>query len=340
MNKEQQDLAWQCLPKEYREEIRRLYKDGTKHNKINRIAIYKSLFGHHNLTSDTEPEEMLYINKEKFEGFYKFLEYVYSHDSSLYDDLYWKFVERLPDKEEQSNPNISATQAELDSATTNKSVDEIAEEIAEKCILPVREQLNIEQPIPKFSIGQKVVYTCNNGRKEVGEIAAYFPDEERFKYSVRFGKEYHNMAEHQLEPYTEENKETMEEKELNLAELLKGCDDEIFYNPLLGNVTVTPSIDGKLLHVHQGGFTVDIAPNGTDNDGNMALFPSKELRDWIEWKKSKNTKYRLNICWNINKMENEDDYNIEGYGHFHVECKTKEEADDAIESIKELVNEA
>ena len=65
MTKEQQNLAWACLPKEYREELRRLYKDGTKHNKINRIAIYKSLFGRHNLTSDTEPEEILMVERSK-----------------------------------------------------------------------------------------------------------------------------------------------------------------------------------------------------------------------------------------------------------------------------------
>lgn len=79
-------------------------------------------------------------------------------------------------------------------------------------------------------------------------------------------------------------------KKLNLCELLKDRENEIFYNPLLGNVTVTPSPDGKLLHVHQGGFTVDIASDGTDSDGNMALFPSKEQRDWIEWNKENNHK--------------------------------------------------
>lgn len=65
MNKELQDKVWACLPKEARDEIKRLYIDGVKQHKINRIAIYKSLFGRHNLTSDTEPEEMLKAIHEK-----------------------------------------------------------------------------------------------------------------------------------------------------------------------------------------------------------------------------------------------------------------------------------
>lgn len=71
---------------------------------------------------------------------------------------------------------------------------------------------------------------------------------------------------------------------MNLCEILKNSPDEIFYNPLLGNVTVTPASDGNLIHIHQGGFTVDIAPDGTDNDGNLALYPSREERDWEQYK--------------------------------------------------------
>lgn len=66
-----------------------------------------------------------------------------------------------------------------------------------------------EQPKPKFKVGDKVIH--NHKNREVGEVADYSPDE-KFCYSVRFGKEYHNMAEHQLEPYTEPEKEVKETK--------------------------------------------------------------------------------------------------------------------------------
>lgn len=67
---------------------------------------------------------------------------------------------------------------------------------------------------PKFKVGDKVGFISQN--HEIGEIAAYFPDE-KFCYSVRFGKEYHNMAEHQLEPYTEPEHH-------NLSQNIANCD--------------------------------------------------------------------------------------------------------------------
>lgn len=67
-------------------------------------------------------------------------------------------------------------------------------------------------------------------------------------------------------------------EELNLCKLLKNYQGEIFYNPLLGSVKVTT--DDILVHIHYGRVTIDIAPNGKDNDGNMALFPSVTQRDW------------------------------------------------------------
>ena len=250
MNKEQQDLAWKCLPRELRDEIKGEFKKNTC-NHVLKILTY--FFGSHNLTSNTEPEEMLTVERSKIQEMFD------TGDRSSCATLAALFGDKcLPDKEESK---------------------------------------------PKFDIGQKVVMKLNGSIRKISS-RQYTP--KGYKYFFE-GFDYTDYSFDQgMEPYTEEKTmkvkdyssyldrpKTVVSNEPNLCELLKGCDDEIFYNPLLGNVTVMPSNDGKLLHVHQGGFTVDIAADGTDSDGNMALFPSKEQRNWMEWKESRKPKYIL-----------------------------------------------
>lgn len=59
MTKELQDLAWSVLPKEFKEEVKRLYREFA----FTREGYYKELFGRCNLTSDAEGEEMLYAKR-------------------------------------------------------------------------------------------------------------------------------------------------------------------------------------------------------------------------------------------------------------------------------------
>lgn len=70
MNKELQDLAWSVLPKEFKEEVKKIYSHnpGAKpmpKNTSRGKAILRDIFGHDNLTSDTEGEEMLTCEKSK-----------------------------------------------------------------------------------------------------------------------------------------------------------------------------------------------------------------------------------------------------------------------------------
>lgn len=95
--------------------------------------------------------------------------------------------------------------------------------------------------------------------------------------------------------------------------LLRENSGETYRNPLLGNVTVTPSDNGKLLHMRQGDITVDIGVDLLDIMGNMALYPSKGQKDWKSWYEHKNSisqfptedsKYyyldaRFNICSSV-----------------------------------------
>ena len=105
MTKDLQDLAWSCLPKEFKEEVKKLYieteielskKKGSTDNLtqllrgMNRQLAY--LFGIHNLTSDAEGEEMLTVSRKKVqESYAKCKEATknpysypdYSHESAL-----------------------------------------------------------------------------------------------------------------------------------------------------------------------------------------------------------------------------------------------------------------
>lgn len=66
MNKELQDKAWSVLPKEFKEEVKKLYREFT----FTREGYYVELFGLHNLTSDAEGEEMLTIPRRKVQEMY------------------------------------------------------------------------------------------------------------------------------------------------------------------------------------------------------------------------------------------------------------------------------
>lgn len=74
MTKEQQDLSWASLPKEVREEIRNRYKGWIESLSMElEVILYSDLFGAHNLTSDTEPPELLFVEREKIVELYSAL---------------------------------------------------------------------------------------------------------------------------------------------------------------------------------------------------------------------------------------------------------------------------
>lgn len=68
MDKKLQDLAWSILPKEFKEEVKYYYQRtdcGTYAEDM-----LESIFGIHNLTSDAEGEEMLYVSRKKVQDYY------------------------------------------------------------------------------------------------------------------------------------------------------------------------------------------------------------------------------------------------------------------------------
>lgn len=84
MNKELIDRAWACLPREFKEKVKKKYARCVKIDEddnpnlpayavksaITRRALFEKLFGEHNLTSDEEGEEMLICEKSKVQRAY------------------------------------------------------------------------------------------------------------------------------------------------------------------------------------------------------------------------------------------------------------------------------
>lgn len=77
MNKEIQDLAWSLLPKEFKKEVKREYRKGYV---CETLAMLITLFGHHNLTSDAEGEEMLTVSRKQVLEIYQYNEDILSLD--------------------------------------------------------------------------------------------------------------------------------------------------------------------------------------------------------------------------------------------------------------------
>lgn len=76
MDKELQDLAWSCLPKEFKEEVKYEYRRvATKVIKSNYdlgfMNALEGMYGHHNLNSDAEGEEMLCVPRKDIVELYR-----------------------------------------------------------------------------------------------------------------------------------------------------------------------------------------------------------------------------------------------------------------------------
>lgn len=66
IDKDLQDLAWRCLPREVCEEVKELYRHENKVlAPIDGVTTLNEIFGLHNLTSDAEGEEMLMCEKSR-----------------------------------------------------------------------------------------------------------------------------------------------------------------------------------------------------------------------------------------------------------------------------------
>lgn len=96
MNKELIDRAWACLPREFKEKVKKKYARCVEidaddnpnlpayavKSAISRKALLEKLFGEHNLTSDEEGEEMLCVKASKVREMYALNENILYLDST------------------------------------------------------------------------------------------------------------------------------------------------------------------------------------------------------------------------------------------------------------------
>lgn len=78
---ELQNKVWLVLPKEFKEEVKKLYSRFL----FTREGYYDELFGKHNLTSDAEGEEMLTVSRKKVQELYSRIKH--SYDNVVSDNL-------------------------------------------------------------------------------------------------------------------------------------------------------------------------------------------------------------------------------------------------------------
>ena len=284
MDEKQQDLAWACLPKEARENISYSYKNSPCGSWVENL--FEEIYGEHNLTSDAEPHELLYVERKKVQELYaRFDKYQQEATMELDKDFYkgeqnalvLLFGDKcLPDKEEQNIPKLSNS-FQIGKFFLGKN----------------------EQPMPKFNVGDIVMAIDNirNIHPNPMTISKIIIGDEFIRYEVKENSiQFHQDN---LEPYTEENKETMKEKELNLCELLKGCVGKEVYS-LLEGVTFIRNVGNALITTTENNNYTEI---GSIYVGGVCLlYPSKELYEkysldaysaWMEWKESRKPKYAL-----------------------------------------------
>ncbi len=183
MTTEQQNLAWASLPKEVRDKIKERYSGWNRSICFETEEIlYDDLFGIHNLTSDTEPEEMLMVERREVQKWYSSL----SKEHAIYAK---GTVDRI---------SLGARIAMLEELFTK-----------DKCLPNTPDSSNPansgkeEQAKPKFSKGQKVIV------KDVDKVLTI----DTLFYNSRYNYWYANFEEadgsfvrkeSDLEPYTEE----------------------------------------------------------------------------------------------------------------------------------------
>lgn len=85
MNTELQDKAWSVLPKEFKEEVKKLYREFA----FTREGYYVELFGLHNLTSDAEGEEMLTVSSNSVRVYKENIDRYRPKAVSAYDKGFW-----------------------------------------------------------------------------------------------------------------------------------------------------------------------------------------------------------------------------------------------------------
>ena len=196
MDKELIDKAWACLPREFKEEVKRLYREFT----FTREGYYVELFGHHNLTSDADGEEMLTVPRKDIVELYQEVQKTINQckgtelaiQSIGIRNVLWSLFgsECLPD-------NIATSESNVDSLDGNV------------------ESLKPKPAEPKFKVGDYVRY-----KGGVHKVVATAKDNRCY-----LNKILSCIDESDLEPYTETKEDTAENR--NWSQYCGNCAESV-----------------------------------------------------------------------------------------------------------------
>lgn len=283
--------------------------------------ILEELFSKENLTSDTEPEELLFVERKKVQE-------------------YWDKIKKLEPTAEPFDRKAGYL----------GQLKALVDFFGSKC-LPDKEK----QAKP-FRVGDrvKIVNVLNPMMQgEIGIIVEHLTKDSHL-YKVKlcedsesFIEDCYLVEDRYLEPYTEE-KNDMEEKELNLCELLKDCVYENFYSPICGKCEYKESFEDSETMLfeavkeeeHGGHQSLIFDAEGRNNEhGICLLFPSKDLYEkypldaysaWMEWAESRKSKYNVKITLSEGK---EDKYP----GEYEVQFNDLKEAQQAAKEARKTL---
>ena len=164
ISKEQQDLLWAIIPKDIKDNIKKIYTAHTKRQNItSQDTLLDNLFGRENLESDTEPEEMLMVSKKQ-----------------VLTEL-CRAANLQNDKEEdwiRAGEEIEFTLTQLfgDKCLPDKELGHGLEQT-------VQESVQVESK-PKFKVGQPVRVLAERAFGRIEKIETY--DEEDNTYRLEY----------------------------------------------------------------------------------------------------------------------------------------------------------
>lgn len=344
MDKQIQDLAWACLPKDARKEVRMLWELDTlpvhpdyDPDSVAEGAAYilTELFGRHNLISNTEPEEMLMVERE-------FIIDLYEDTKKArwrYEDA--RLIRPMERREGMllAMKNIFGDKCQPDTPNTPNS-GELKSQKSE-----IQPKLNKGDKVKIINVANPMM------RDEIGMIEE-LPTKDESRYKVRFEEDHWTLLEAEnLEPYTEPehpnmvkspqlNKDTMEEKELNLGEFIKNCEGETFFHPRYGEVVIN-DINDEMIEIGIDGHGLISIPtkNNIFQSGLAQLYPNDDYfkkytfdghTAWMEWKSQRESEIRKPECTitDVNKW-----WELKVIAKFH----SAKEAERGAEAVRECL---
>lgn len=181
MNKELIDRIWKILPAEFKEEVKKKYKYAYAHYSLyvqrGAADTLEQLFGHHNLTSDAEGEEMLCVSRKQVLEMYSVFEKFKDKDDTCFNLATLFGSKCLPDACNVASPS----QKSPENCDTEKHISTDCDKPAE----------------PKFKRCEKVITPSG----EVCIIEDTHFENGRWLYLIGEPAEW--ISESNLEPYNE-----------------------------------------------------------------------------------------------------------------------------------------